>query len=253
MSVVVLMIAPDEYAMMGCDGVASHPTDGSVVGYASKITLMPEFNAVMGVTGVMGLAQMMQLSMPSSVTNFDQLVENLPVMMWDGCQKLSKLYHQRPGKSCAVVAGWSDARQKYEGWRITNYDKPMRMKGSDTAVETLPSYTERQIGSSSMWASAGPSEAILRRFGVIDGPEGMTDLDLVRRMICAARADSGATCEEYDHYNAGGFIQIAMLQKGYVQSAINHRWTEDVIGEPIDPARGQPMPDDLMAHYDAQA
>lgn len=253
MSVVTVIVQPEHYAMLACDGVASHPDDGTVVGYASKITLLPDLDAAIGVTGIYGLAQMMQWCMPLTVTNFDDLVTHLPVLMWDACQMLHRTSGHVPTKSCAVVVGWSDARQQYEGWRITNYDKELRVGGADAALETLPAYTERQLDGGKLWASAGPSEAVMRKFGVIDGPEGMTDVDLLRRMVCAARSDSGTPTEQYSCYNAGGFIQVAQVQKGYVQSAINHRWPEDVIGEPIDPNRGQPLPDDLMAHYDAQA
>lgn len=117
----------------------------------------------------------------------------------------------------------------------------------------LKAFTLTQIDDHKMWTSVGPGEDVLRKFGVIDGPEGSSDIDALRRMICAARADSGRETEQYPHFNAGGFIQLATVQRGIVLSAINHRWPEDVIGEPLDPTRGQPMPDDLMAHYDAQA
>lgn len=253
MSVVSVIVQADHYAMMACDGVASHHTNGTVVGYVSKITLLPELDAAIGVTGIYGLAQMMQWCMPIGTSSFDELVECLPRLMWDACELTGRVSGVVCGKSCVVVVGWSHQRQRYEGWRITNYDKEVRTGGADTASKMLPAFTMTQLNDNQMWSSSGPSEKVMRKFGVINGPEETNDIDCLRRMICAARADSGRKTEQYDFFNAGGFIQIAQVQKGYVQSAINHRWPEDVIGEPIDPTRGQPMPDDLMDHYDAQA
>lgn len=253
MSIVAVIVDPENCAMMACDGVASHPEDGCIVGYASKITLMPELDAAMGVTGIYGLAQIMQWFMPLHVSNFDDLVDALPELMEQSCEQLGHMSGTECGKCCCVVVGWSDARQKYEGWRIANYDKGVRMGGADSTVSMLEAFTTSQLTDNKMWSSTGPDSVILRKFGVIDGPDESTDVDVLRRMICAGRADSGRKTDQYDHFNAGGFIQLASVQRGYVQSAINHRWPEDVIGEPIDPTRGKPMPDDLMAHYDAQA
>lgn len=253
MSVVAVIVDPEHGGLLACDGVASHHTDGSVVGYVSKITLIPELDTAMGVTGIYGLAQIMQWFMPLQVTSFDELLKALPELMFHSCKQLGQISDTECGKCCCVVVGWSEARQKYEGWRITNYDKEVRTGGKDTASTVLKAFTMKRLEDRGTWSSAGPQEAVLRRFGVIDGPEGSTDIDVLRRMVCAARADSGLATEEYGHFNAGGFIQVAQVQKGYVQSGINHRWPEDVIGEPIDPNRGQPLPDDLMAHYDAQS
>ena len=67
------------------------------------------------------------------------------------------------------------------------------------------------------------------------------------RMICAARQSSGNIAQDDMpfQFNAGGFVQLALIQAGHCQTWIPHRWPEDVIGEPIDPALGDIMPEYL--------
>lgn len=251
MSAVAMIVQPENYVLIAGDGAASHPTDGTLAGQASKILLLPELNAAMGVTGIHGIAQVMHWHMPLVVTDFDELLEVLPDLFRHSLETVKGIFNN-VGKCAVAVGGWSDRHQRYEGWRVTNYEKSRRNLA--TGEETpIPAFTMDKVPDGGAWSSAGPGADIQRKFGTLDGPESDTDVELIQRMICAARADSGIAVGDYPHFNAGVFLQLACVQRNQVQSWITHRWPEDVVGESIDPTRGQPMPDHLMAHYDAQA
>lgn len=252
MSVVAVTVRPDAYVMMACDGVSTDPATGSVNGYVSKMHVMPDLGALMGVTGFGGLGELLRFHMPPHVACFDDLLDELPGLVewvWHG---ISAELGSRAWRSCVAVAGWSDRRGMFEGWRITTYDKD-RLRADTGERATIPAFTLGPMPDHSTWATTGEDPAILRRFGVIEGPDTDDDADRLTRMICAGRAESRVETEDGLPFNAGGFVQLAHLARGAAQTWIAHRWPEDVIGRPIDPAQGQPLPDQLMAHYDAQA
>lgn len=252
MSIVAVTIRPDDYVMMACDGVCTDPATGNVKGYVSKMHVMPDLGALMGVTGFGGLGEALRFHMPVHVACFDDLLDAMPGLLawaWAGIETEFGPWAYR---SCVSLAGWSDQRGKFEGWRITTYDKD-RVRPETGERATVPAFTLGAIPDRGIWATAGEDPAILRRFGVIGGPDTDDDGDRLVRVICAGRAESGQATEEGLPFNVGGFVQLAHLVRGHAQTWITHRWPEDVIGRPIDPARGQPLPDHLMAHYDAQA
>lgn len=251
MSVVALWVEPEHYVMMASDGVATNPETGAVVSYVSKLTLLPEINTILGITGSCNLGSLLTWYMPDTVVDFDSLIEVLPELVEYVC----RMAELTPGfmlhKSCVVAAGWSASRQKYEAWRVVTYPKESLTNGGEKL--TLEPFKAHPVVSSGMWSSAGPGEEILKRFGISPLAEGETSAQSLVRMVCAARADSGIGTQEGLPFNAGGFIQLAMLQDGYVQSSIPHRWPEDVIGEPIDPTRGEALPQQVMERLGAPA
>lgn len=251
MSVMALIVKPDAYALIAADGAATDPRTGALAGTMSKILTFPDISAVMGITGIGGFTNLMQWFMPPHVSSFDELVEILPDLVLTTAEFVQKNGKFGMFQSCIVLAGWSEKRQKFEGWRVMTYDKESITLDGET--RTLEAFEIYPMVEDRMWSSAGPSAEVMKRFGIIDGPESDSDLDVVTRMICAARQDSGKVTTEDCNYNAGCFVEVAMMQRGYCHSWIAHRWPEDVTGEPIDPTRGQPLPDHLMAHYDAQA
>lgn len=252
MSVVAVTVRPENYVLMACDGVCTDHEDGSVRGYVSKIAVMPELNVLMGVTGLGGLGDMLKFHMPPHVATFDDLVDAIPEYLpwvWD---QVEIQFGSRAYRSCVALAGWSDARQKFEGWRGTTYDKE-RTNTSTGQRDIIPAFSLDAMPENGTWATAGSDPEIMRRFGVIDGPASDTDVDAIIRTICSGRAESGIPTDEGLAFNAGGFVQVAHLLPGHIQTWIAHRWPEDMIGQPIDPTRGQPLPDHLMAHYNEQA
>lgn len=250
---IIALIRTDDYILMGGDGVCSNPETGEVAGYMSKLTLLPEYDCILGVTGVGGFPYVMQWFMPQAVTCFDDLVEVLPSLVLDVHTHMvdSEMYRFGEMKTNVVVAGWSEIAGTYKAYRVMTYEKES-INHETGAEEALQPWTLYEMPERGMWSSAAPPQETLERFGV-GGREGESDADLITRMICAGRNDSGKTTQDGMPvpFNAGGFIQLALLERAHVRSWITHRWPEDVIGEPIDPERGSPLPPYLM-EKDAQ-
>lgn len=253
MSIVVMCVRPENYILISGDGLASDPLDGTVIGYASKIVPMQEIQTVMAVTGLKGLGQMIQFHMPAHISSFDEMVEILPELLRDVCDKAeaSGMVDFADFKSCIAVGGWSNKRQQYEGWRVLTYEKNSvhAVTGEET---TLLPFTALQIEAHGVWASHNPGPDLMRQFGITGSAEDDTDMDLLVRWVCCGRANSGPN-DAGEFFNAGGFVQVAMLTRDTYDSKIEHRWPEDVIGVINDPSKGQPLPDNLMHSYNAQA
>lgn len=245
MSIVALSIVPDQYVMMACDGAATHPDTGAVASYTSKITLMPELDTLIGITGSCNLASLIRWYMPASVVDFDSLVAVFPDLVRYVFLMASMTPEVRLHKSCVVIAGWSKERQKYEGWRVVTYPKTAVIDGQGTKI-TLDPFVAYPVGDKGTWSSAGPSPELMEQFGIRPPVESDNDVQRLFRMVCCARADSGGDTDEGLPFNAGGFVQLAHLTKNFAQSSILHRWPEDVIGEPIDPSRGEPLPAQVL-------
>ena len=234
---------------MACDGVCSDPATGAVVGYVSKMELMPDLDCVMGITGVGGFGYVMRWKMPLDVVDFDSLTDCLPdlVLRTHLDMQVNGMVKFDDPRSCVAVAGWSERDQAYRAYRVVTY--PKKSTNHVTAEPmTLEPWTLIPMTQQGMWASTGPDEEVLRKFGLTEAQPGDGGEGPLVRMVCASRAASGRLESEEipGQFNAGGFCQVALLKRGHVQSWIAHRWPEDVIGEPIDPSRGQPLPDYLM-------
>ena len=254
MSVVAMIVKPDEYALIAADGVATDPVSGTVCGTMSKVIAFPHISAVMGITGLGGFTHLMQWFVPPHVSTFDEMIEVLPELVeftWNFIQDRAIAAHGM-FNCCIVVGGWSESRQQFEGWRVVTYPKESIMANGETRI-LEPFVAHPMPNDGRMWSSTNPGTDTLKRFGVIDGPEDQSDVDAIIRAICAARTESGRVSTEGVNFNAGGFVEVALMHRHHVQSWIAHVWPEDVAGEPIDPTRGQPMPDHLMAHYHASA
>ncbi|WP_127113061.1 hypothetical protein [Shimia sediminis] len=244
---VVACIVTDQYALMAGDGVCSDPDDGCVKGYISKLTLMPEYDCIMGITGVGGFNYVLQWNMPGSVNEFDDLLDVLPdlVLTTHIHMKNQGMYMFDDAKTNVVVAGFSRRAGTYKAYRCMTYEK--EAWNTETGEITKLKPWELHELPDGMWASAGPPKETLERFGLLDG-NGKDDVEILTRMICAGRNDSGKTNQDGMPvpFNAGGYIQLALFQNGMMNSWVAHRWPEDVIGEPIDPERGDPLPSNLM-------
>jgi hypothetical protein len=236
----------ENYALMGCDGVATEPSDGTVAGYVSKIALCPEYDCAIGITGVGGFEHIMRWFMPVQVATFDDVVQCLPDLVLHTHEHIKDngLAVANDTRTNVTVAGWSLKRQAMEAYRVVTYPKDSFDR--EGVATRLQPFALHPMAMGQLWASAGPPSTTLAQFGLTEEtmPEDADDLEMMTRMICAGRADSGRSCDDYPGpFNAGGFVQLALIQQGKVTSWISHRWPEDVIGEPIDPTRGEPLPE----------
>lgn len=246
MSAIALCVQ-DNCVLMAGDGAASAPDTGALVGSMSKITVMPELSAVMGITGVGGFDHLIGWFMPPHVRTFDDLTEVLPELVKhchsNGVE--SGMFAGGDFRTNICVAGWSDARQKYEGWRVVSYAKEAKngKTGEKTVLEPWKLLPMPEDG---IWCSTAPTVEIETRFKLNAPHPDDDNIDTLIRNICAARAKSGISEDGGAPFNAGCYVQIAMVQKDQASTWIAHRWPEDEIGKPIDPSRGLPMPQHLM-------
>ncbi len=243
----IALIVTDDYVVMAGDGVASDPATGAVVAYMSKLSLMPELNAVMAITGIGGFDHLLGWFMPCGVKDFDDLVEVLPDLV-KRCHFHAVAQGMIVGgdhRTNVTVAGWSGQREQFEGWRVVSYEKETIDEGSGRTT-VLPPWTLLPMPRDRIWCSTAPASMIKARFGLPFATDDDNDVDMLVRMICAARAESGDIAGLAARFNAGAFVQIALVDRRLCQSWIAHRWPEDVIGKPIDPTLGEPMPKYLM-------
>lgn len=256
MSVVAVTVY-DDFLVIGGDGVFYEPHNGNVMGAMSKLELMPDLDCVLGITGIGGFGHIMRWMMPKHVRDFDGLVDCLPDLVVRTLLEMAAggMLKFDYAKVCVVAAGWSEREKKCQAFRVVSHEKA----GIDAATlqETiLAPWTLHALPSGVLWRNAGSHAEIDARFGLHLATEGADVAEPVIRAICATRASSGPM-EQDDQvaiFNAGVFCQVAVLQRSMVQSWIAHRWPEDVVGEPIDPTRGRPLPDHLpMAETDAPA
>jgi hypothetical protein len=247
-----MIVKPDGYVLIGADGAGTHPETGQIIGSVSKILTLPNMSAVIGISGMGGFSNLMQWFLPPHVTDFDGLIEVFAELVQVTYNHIvfSDIAAYGMFDSSVVVGGYSEARQKYEAYRVVTYPKTSAVAAGEERV--LEPFVLHPVSDKGMWSSTGPSVEVMKRFGVIDGPEGDDDAALITRMICASRMESGKAVDQGVTFNAGCFVQIAMMQRYHSQSWIAHIWPDDVIGKTIDPMLGQPLPDYLMDHYNAQ-
>lgn len=243
MSCLVIGIGPDAI-LAACDGVCYEYETGVVAGIVSKIILLPEYDALIGWTGAGAFGAALRWEINQRIGNFDGLVEKFDQLCEDVHWKMFE-YHGGPeAEVSCVIAGWSEARQAYEGYRLVSYDKPSMDLSDGRSIRLEPFKATPLPGA--LWCSYMPKRA--GEFGVNPPVEGEGMIEMAIRLICAARADSGWREEsngDSRFYAAGGFIQMAVVERNHTRSWVAHRWPEDVIGQPIDPTKGSPLPSGL--------
>ncbi|WP_339768033.1 hypothetical protein [uncultured Pseudosulfitobacter sp.] len=247
MSIVALQVRED-YALIAGDGVCTDPETGAVAGYMSKITAMPDLDCAIAITGVGGFNHALQWNMPCWVKDFDGFIEALPDLARLTHEKLCRdnMIRGDDNRANLMAAGWSIEEQRYKAVRVVSYEKgTTNSETGDTAV--LAPFVAHEFTSGGMWMSSAPKENNMKLFGLTEAIDGESDVDSITRAICAGRASSGMVLdgERSYHYNAGGYVQIALIQRGHINTWITHRWPEDIIGFPVRPEFGSPLPPHL--------
>lgn len=243
MSVLTVLVRPDNFALMGCDGVATDPATGAVAGFMQKIRTYPAMSCAVGITGLGGFDALMDCFLPIWVKDFDDLIDVLPAVVKAVFAYL-EIQGQLPADTrCSVcAAGWSPRASAFKAFRLVSYPKKSRDAATGELV-TLEPWVAHELAHSGTWSSAGARPEDLARCGVNSSPGD--DAANAVRIIAAARQSSGKIeAEEMPGtFNAGGFVQLALIERGKVTSWVPHTWPEDVIGEPIDPTRGVLVPE----------
>ncbi|MEN5278174.1 hypothetical protein ABE527_14635 [Brucella sp. TWI432] len=243
--------------IVASDGVCHTYDTGEVHGFVSKFILLPEYNCFIGSTGAGGFCTALRWEITQQINSFDDLVE--------GIAEFCKTSHQRlfsdiwgnwdrgpHSEAACVIGGWSDERQAYEAYRVVSYEKPS-VTLSDGNLITLEPFVRYPLPAAT-WCSHLPDT--MHEFDLVPPLPNEETGDILMRLVCACRADSGLVVGEEEregddrYYMAGGFIQMAVIQEGTSQSWIAHRWPEDQIGKQIDPNGPERYPAWLKERYE---
>jgi len=257
MSAIAVAVMEDGI-LVASDGVCYTYETGAVSGFVSKVSLLPEYNCFIGATGAGAFMNALLWEMNQEFGSFDDIVADFDALCATVHRKLftdySGVWETGPMTevSC-VIGGWSDARQAFEAYRIVSYDKESVSLSDGSSIRLTP--FEKQLLPASIWCSTSPRNA-MKEFGLDPAPPNDSTMDILSRLICACRADSGMVKDETgggdDRFHmVGGFLQITVLQRDRIESVIAHRWEEDRLGYPIDPSGPGRFPAWLKERYEA--
>lgn len=249
----------EDCALMVADGVC-YDDKGNILRLVTKIARYPHLNCVVGAAGIGGFLHVLGWALEGGrtlsgsfrpVSTFDELVE----VFADICAAAHEQMHYGSDDhkipTTAVLLGWSESRRQYEGYRVVSYDKRTETFGDRDECgdySSLEAFTLHRIPPS-IWVSSNPRRDLREEFG-ISAEHNETSFSMMMRMMCAIRAGSGplksSAPEDPSYFNAGGFLEVAMVHPGRIDSWIAHRWPEDELGAPIDPMSGDRLPAHLV-------
>lgn len=247
MSVLTVSVRPQQFALLAADGVSTDTRTGAVHSLTSeKIRVYPSLNCAIGITGIGKIEALMDWFMPGAVGNFDDLVDVLPELARHSINhaRENNLLICNDIRSNIAVAGWSNRAQEFKAYRVVSYHK--ESQDFDTGEQiTLEPWVAHEMQPNRIWSSCDPSPDASEACGLNEDLGDEDDGAVATRMVCAARQSSGkiSTDGMGFQFNAGGLVQLALVERGHCRTWITHSWPEDVIGEPIDPTRGAILPD----------
>lgn len=245
MSAVAVAVCPDGI-VVASDGVSYDYDTGNVGAYVSKVILMPEYNCFIASAGMGAFGAALRLEVNQSINCFDDFVNCFEraalVVHRVACLGLFGTVSGPLTEVSCVIGGWSDRNQACEAHRLVSYAKASVNQSNGKSIRLEPFKANRLPGP--IWCSHLPD--CVNDFNVVPPPPEMESAEILARLICACRADSGFVDEEGDeagrHYNVGGFLPMTIVRRDCIQSWIAHRWSEDEIGKPIDPSKGELVP-----------
>lgn len=230
-------------AIFHSDGV-SYDNDGLIVGFGTKVVTLAANSAAFGWVGIGGFGSIL-MNRATLIGSFDDLLaEVVPI-----CQDIHAWFEMNYTEWCphvsAVLVGWSEQRQAFEGYTFGSRDKEVRVEGKITERK---SWTLTPF--SGIWTSSIPKADDCARVGLpLDLDIDDSD-ELAVKLICGNRLQSGRqethTDFEMDWYQVGGFIQRSTLFRTDYQECdfaqtIVHRWPDEVGGH-VDPNAGDLLP-----------
>lgn len=221
----VVFIRRADAIVAASDGSVCDP-DGRVVGFRSKLQAVPEWSMIMSARGHDAMLDSIRGQTRDAET-FDRFIEIIPTALRkivDHYREIVPNFH-----GTLVFAGLSESKGEFEGYRCSS--SPLEYVDG----ETPEPYTMSPLPI--CYLAPVISDKLLGPFGLLAADN---EEELAMRMICAARADQ----HKYSNgtgYGVGGFVQLMVATREKIETRIVHRWP-DLIGEKIDPSRGEAMP-----------
>jgi hypothetical protein len=229
----------DEMIALSSDGALVDSKTLNLLANCSKVVLMPECSCIIAQRGAGGMLQALRwrLGVPF---DFDDILQHIVGITREINVDIVREYTFERQWSL-VIGGWSDSRERFELYSLRSRDFEMP-NGLSGGVDTIPAFTLYPIDG--FIASPMPTSEQLLPFGVDWNNLTMDAISLTQRVACATRGMPEAaqnTGAELSGFMIGGFLQTTVLYRDHITSSIVHRWP-DVIGEKIDPTRGEQRP-----------
>jgi len=231
----LVFIRRDDGLIVASDGaIGAQDGSGVVLGLRSKVLLIPEWSMIIGFRGHVAVKFEIHRDM-HPLRSFDEFVDGISYELKAVVERLVDA-GVADAHGTLFFGGWSDRAQAFESYRVGSREREIH--GGEQQEATIRPYTLTPLAI----CHAAPTvpSALYQRFGIVfDCKTDVDEQNLALRLVCAARADD--TSEDGKAYPIGGFLQLTVATRDFVQTSIVHRWP-DVIGEPIDHSRGEAMP-----------
>jgi hypothetical protein len=246
MTAIAFYVDPHGGIFVASDGAIYESGTGLLQGFVSKVVMMPEIETVFAMRGNGGFFPALQSLIVARYTDFDGLVADIEDLTRKAFDAYVDAYDAHEASITIALGGFSRSSGQYAAYRLSSSERQI-IRGENT--EVLPAWQPDLVDG--IWVAPISPTSIQVQFGLYPAPSVETDqqlLNYLARMVCAAR-QSTTTPTDADPdpvlHTVGGFLQITILRQESCFTAITHRWP-DVVGEPIDPNRGDAMPPYLI-------
>jgi hypothetical protein len=231
----LVFIRRDDGLIVASDGaIGAQDGSGTVLGLRSKVLLIPEWSTIIGFRGHVAVKYEIHRDM-HPIRSFDEFVDGIALELEVVIARLSVAGVVDP-HGTLFFGGWSDRAQAFESYRVGSREREIH--GGKQEEEIIAPYTLTPLAICHA-APAVPS-SLYQKFGIdFDCKTAADEQNLALRLVCAARADDSS--EDSKSYPIGGFLQLSVAARDFVQTATVHRWP-DVIGARVDLTLGEAMP-----------
>jgi hypothetical protein len=232
----IAVCTADDGIVFAADG-AMYNSSGIIIRFVSKLYTSPYQDCVYGHVGIADFGPAFVEAI-DPMPPFDALIQGIVAKACQAYGAASAAWtdtRYAAPRATLIIGGWSESQQRFELYKLHSSEKEITNQATG---ETEMSPPWQLIPVSGTWSSSVPRAKDLETFG-IDWDGEYSPLDLPARIVCANRAGSSDRGDGV--YGVGGFLEMVVITRNGIKNWFAHEWP-DVIGEVIDPAKGELMP-----------
>lgn len=234
----IAIVRSEDCIIIASDG-AIYGKDARLLGFGSKVVLLPEASCVFAQRGTCGVAAALRSEL-HICRDFDSIINHaVDAYRRVHAEFASALPHLDISSSIALC-GWSERAQRFNLYTVASHSRMMHIAAAE---KSFPAFELCEM-EDDLYVAPWPSRQSMQRFQIkLESNSVQEDSDLAMKLICAARVEEYQPSNQVDvpHHGVGGFLQLTQLRRHHIASSIVHEWL-DVIGEPIDPSRVDSFP-----------